>query len=648
MPVRASSRYKGKAPSAYCDCMEQGLCVATPPRRRSAERTRLIDRLLAIKDVAVAKNSEGVTALFTLATQMPHISGFKETGTPLHPQTFDEELAERTRVLGALAQNWDVVLATLLTGHQSDASAMMAEEEEEGGNLQDNTVQLDHFTYQVVSNGSVMMVGLLIRTINQAIATDSNQTAVACRFVRSVVRVFTVLSSGDVSDEHQKAAINVEEEDRKSKRGATEGTYTADSPALLVCRTIFNAFPALAIQELAENADAIVSPVRIGLVRPHASFGAEQSVRGSAQTSSFSYHYPVDDPDEVFSLLELGKPAITFREDESEPESESEEADSAARSQAPGDTERELAGGVNGDGEVRSSAAGYSLEWATRQFQLSKQDKRGGRRYESAGPGFASRHGHGKEPHGSSTVVRVEREIITMEYLSRLYSRLVKAALDIVGACNTVQPSKTCEEQVWSTSGPAGGMKMPDPEGCLLRQARLVLEQQLERTWVWLVSVLDSLEAQLLVGAKYVVRHSFIFKRPFEFRISNFYLCLVVLVYWLKVHSHTGYTDACRYATTMTVPSSTAEPGTQSTPGAKSEPRSEGRKSRRRRKESDKALALPLGQLNFRQYLLTLMRGHSGEHGGSMPEVDVSSTQVRFRIRCVIFLWCITDCRIVH
>jgi len=126
-------------------------------------------------------------------------------------------------------------------------------------------------------------------------------------------------------------------------------------------------------------------------------------------------------------------------------------------------------------------------------------------------------------------------------------------------------------------SSPCGGGRVPfelglaDPGGRLMKQSLQSAEQQLERTWMWLVAALDSFEAQLLSGAKY----------------------------------------AASVAAVATEPALSG--------GAKP--------PKRGRRHDGEKRPLPLGQLNFRQYLLTLMRSHSGEHGGALPVVDVSATK---------------------
>eukprot|EP00039_Didymoeca_costata_P006165 m.87981 g.87981 ORF g.87981 m.87981 type:complete len:2384 (-) comp13135_c0_seq1:65-7216(-) len=561
-------RYKGRAPSAYCDCEEQGLCRACHPRPESAQRKALIDRLSEIDFMITAKNRDEETVLFSLVTRLPDLIDFGAQGSPVNSKNYQNEIQLRQKTLASMICNWKAVSATILIGYRMDPNKM--DDSMDLEEFQDNTVLLDHFTFHLVSNHDAGTVALFIRTLNNAIAESKTNMDIVCRFVRSVVRVYTVMCSGDLVDPLQALARAEEGED--STKDADEGAYKPDSIALIHCRAIFMALPALSLQELAENADAIISPVRIGLVRPHAPFKEEQNARNATQDSIVSYHYPVDDPDEVFSTLELGK-AATPR---------ARKLASLLRKQVSRANEDDDMPSKESDSEIPKDfqdASLTKLEWATRQYQLiTRRDKRQRRGNEPQGA-FGQRSAPRKDGNSGDSAVTLEQPTTTMEYLARLYTRIVKMLVDIV---SSTEEDRANDSSNKSPSPLVHPMVMSDPGKAIMNQSTRVLEQQLERTWIWLASTMDSLEAQLLSGLR--------------------------------------YTDGVPQSTEPTQ----AEKGTK--PAAHRPQSSKPRHRRRDGLENAKGPG-PLGQLNFRQYLLTLMRGHSGEHGDILPAVDVSATK---------------------
>ena len=566
-------RYKGIAPTAYCDCREQGLCKAMKPRIKSDSRRNLLLQFLSVEQLVVAKNCDTETPLFTLATQLPSLVEFFSGGKAPKQKEAADEIAERTHALRLLVQSWPAVRATLLAGLLADDSSE-DNVDENADLLQDSTVLLDHFTYRLVADGTSEIVALFVQTLIKAIADDDGNIAVVCRFVRSAVRVYTVLSSGKLEGTSTTAGEpQLMPGARAAAARGNGGVYIPDSPAMVHCLTVFAAFPALAIQELAENADAIIAPVRVGLVKAHAAFGAENT-RMSLQESVSVHggHFPVTDPDEVFSPFEFGKSATPSSRQVA---AEAAERFAVAEALVGGSEDAATAAGgiAGGDGDggggVAAAAANdarmfASMSWATRQYHLKNERRMqdiGGSRHDPHSMGrYRSHHASGHHASGrgeSAGGARLEDATTSMEHVCRLYARLVKVSTDIITK-STPKGSGAASAAVQNSA-----ISMPDHRGRLMSQSVMVMEQQLERTWMWLAGALDSIEAQLLKGSHLVQQ-------------------------------------------------STAVP-----PGPRRA------RQQHRREQSGR----PLGQLNFREYLLSLMRGHSSEHGAFMPSIDVSATK---------------------
>lgn len=119
---------------------------------------------------------------------------------------------------------------------------------------QDGTTFLDRFAHCLLVKGTQEMLDtILVTLIRQAQMAGKRQEAekVIERFVRSVVRVYVGLLG----------AV-----------GPNGGKKKTVSNSVLRCRRVFQALVTHSVRELAEAADALMVPVRLGIIRPTASF----------------------------------------------------------------------------------------------------------------------------------------------------------------------------------------------------------------------------------------------------------------------------------------------------------------------------------------------------------------------------------------
>jgi len=182
--------------------------------------------------------------------------------------------------------------------------------------------------------------------------------------------------------------------------------------------------------------------------------------------------------------------------------------------------------------------------------------------------------GSGGGPEGDSRrqdAGSIETPTVTIENLARLFSRIVKAMSDVsLGTLGDADGGLSgAAVATVGLKAPTPG-HMADPGGLLMRQAVSVMRGQMERTWQWLCATLDALEAQLRTGVRFLAANE---------------------------NVETDYSEL--------------------------------RHTRRpsRRKQSQRARDDPaqlLGRTAFQQYLLSIMRAHSGEHFDTMPALDVS------------------------
>ena len=106
--------------------------------------------------------------------------------------------------------------------------------------------------------GLLLLTTLITEMENKAWWNRQQENRLAaCRFVHSVVRVFLVFSMEIAPQSGE-------------KKGATASSSSASlaSQSLMKCKRVFQALINLAIGELCEAADALIVPVRLGVIRP--------------------------------------------------------------------------------------------------------------------------------------------------------------------------------------------------------------------------------------------------------------------------------------------------------------------------------------------------------------------------------------------
>ncbi|KAK2568064.1 E3 ubiquitin-protein ligase UBR5 [Acropora cervicornis] len=135
---------------------------------------------------------------------------------------------------------------------------------------QPGTVRLDAFTHCLLAKCAPEILDPLLLTLRTAIENSPDpykceETTLALRFIRSVARVFVVLSS-------QMAPPN-----GKRKVGVVQ--------PLMKCRRVFQSLSSLAIPELVKVADALLAPVRLGICLPAQPFSLLSSTLEATQSS---------------------------------------------------------------------------------------------------------------------------------------------------------------------------------------------------------------------------------------------------------------------------------------------------------------------------------------------------------------------------
>ncbi|XP_068628932.1 E3 ubiquitin-protein ligase hyd isoform X10 [Battus philenor] len=267
-------KLKRTSPTAYCDCWEKCRCKALVGGNWAA-RCDLLARLARDTQLATHFNSRGESILLflvqTVGRQAVEQRQFragggrgrgprKQPGSDAEVDAPDHDLEPprfARRALLHLLGDWAAVEAAVMCG----ATCSDGDNRPGSPSLnQSGTTLLDKFTHALIVKCTNDMLDTLLHTLIREQQNDSvpgraeRAREVARRFVRSVARIFVIFS--------------VEMAPGAAKK---KGPLSITS-SLVRCRRVFAALVALAVEELVEAADALLAPVRLGVVRPTAPF----------------------------------------------------------------------------------------------------------------------------------------------------------------------------------------------------------------------------------------------------------------------------------------------------------------------------------------------------------------------------------------
>jgi len=464
-------------------------------------------------------------------------------------------LAETARVLKALASYWDAIEATVMAGNLSiDPSSGQAE-----------SCQLDAFVFRLLTPGLSSVLTQFLKTLAEHWHKKD------ARFVRSVVRIYSVLLADAAADDSQgndEASVLKEEVDMSEVRAAQ----------LKSCRDVFILFPSVALSELAEASDAVVVPVRLGLVLPDVGFASSGANGGAIghgnvsdskgapkvrmDVSNTLSEYVAGLPPSPFAARQASLSSIRLTTAAAAERAERSERASASRRRGAHNqsTSRSTSAQASSSSRDRDARSEPPLSWAMGRYLRERSAAE-----EAAAAQHGPRHrgrSRGLEVLDKSSshkdAVNVDADVSCQAgHLGRLWNRLVKSMVDLA---LEAQPGPI------ESSRQAGKSKEGGSMDSSLRDAFITMEMQLERTWVWLCTLLDSTEAQLR-------------------------------------HGQAVIDDFPAQASGRSSPERALSPGVGPAAGvieSTSRPSS---------------------------FLLSLLRAHAGEHGAQIPTFDVSATQ---------------------
>lgn len=203
----------------------------------------------------------------------------------LEPPRFARKALER------LLGDWNAVRSMIQTGAENEINlnsmhSQIFYEDSDSKNLyinsQSGTIMLDKFTHILFFRCNSEPLDQLLATLTNELQNDAvagrieEAQKVARRFVRSVSRVFVIYSI------------------EKSNNPDKQRNSSLQARHMLAYRRVFTDLIKFAIEELVEIADALIAPVRLGVVRP---------------TAPFQLTSTTNDADDLFSVEPLAPTA---------------------------------------------------------------------------------------------------------------------------------------------------------------------------------------------------------------------------------------------------------------------------------------------------------------------------------------------------
>ncbi|EDV98558.1 E3 ubiquitin-protein ligase hyd [Drosophila grimshawi] len=300
-------KLKRTAPTAYCDCWEKCKCKALIAGNLT-KRFALLCKLVSSTDLVTKFNSKGESILLFLiqtvgrqiveqrqyrfSVRVRNVSnntgsanGSNTVITNRKPSSLDidsdmpdhdlEPPKFARKALERLLIDWQAVRSMIMSGaERNEANANVHGNPGDGGNSesfnvfmqsQHGSTLIDKFTHSLIvkctSDHLDTLLLTLVRELQNFLVVDRCKEAeeVARRFVRSVARVFVI--------------FNLEKQPNPDKRKS----HTSCNKYVQSCVKVFQTLHKISIEELCEVSEALIAPVRLGVVRPTAPFTMSSS-----------------------------------------------------------------------------------------------------------------------------------------------------------------------------------------------------------------------------------------------------------------------------------------------------------------------------------------------------------------------------------
>lgn len=270
---------KQTAPTAYCDCWEKCACKTLVAGSQN-DRMALLTSLLRLGGQMVTQpNSNGEHILYFLAatasrqqhefrqyqrviersgTSSSQRQAIKEAAEHAHVDIGQEPPKFARRALEKVLGEW-LAVKSLLIADKTETDEERFVQEQWG------STRLDRFTHLLLTKcgneALTTLLDTLTRNVQNPTTADEAKLA-ARRFIRSVARIFVVISMETSPSTSSRKGIG--------SRAALANSMLSTS--INKARTVFKHLLPLAVEELCEISDALITPVRLGVAKPTAPF----------------------------------------------------------------------------------------------------------------------------------------------------------------------------------------------------------------------------------------------------------------------------------------------------------------------------------------------------------------------------------------
>ncbi|XP_030371392.1 E3 ubiquitin-protein ligase hyd isoform X3 [Scaptodrosophila lebanonensis] len=292
-------KLKRTAPTAYCDCWEKCKCKALIAGNLT-KRFALLCKLISCTDLVTKFNSKGESILLFLIqtvgrqiveqrqyrfnVRVRNVSNNGSAGNGASAATssrksssldIDNDMPDHDleppkfarKALERLLIHWDAVRSMVMCGAEKNDTNSQNPEENLNVFLQSQqgSTLLDKFTHSLIVKCTSDHLDTLLLTLVREMQNfrlrgrSSEAEEVARRFVRSVSRVFVI--------------FNLEKQPNPEKRK----NHSTCSKYVQSCVKVFQTLHRISIEELCEVSEALIAPVRLGVVRPTAPFTTTSS-----------------------------------------------------------------------------------------------------------------------------------------------------------------------------------------------------------------------------------------------------------------------------------------------------------------------------------------------------------------------------------
>uniref|UniRef100_A0A1I7X6L1 UBR-type domain-containing protein n=1 Tax=Heterorhabditis bacteriophora TaxID=37862 RepID=A0A1I7X6L1_HETBA len=301
-------KLKRTSPTAYCDCWEKCPCKALVAGNQEKREFLLTELLKKTKLHELTNNRGEHVMLFlarTIGRQQNEQANYpKRRRNPAGTSTGDASSTPEHDLdppkfaqfaLKSCLQEWDVVKSLACVGIRGFENDQPVMEDVLHINSQSGSSHIDKFVFTLLSKCcdkyAHQLIDCLINMVNteRGPNRDSMVDKVVARYVRSVIRLYVmcillspVAAATAIAGEAPSGTNSLDRRHvyqtipfsgflsivRKDSQCGRESKNQAIAPMVLRCRTVLLRLSAYSGVELAAAADAVLVPVRLGVLRP--------------------------------------------------------------------------------------------------------------------------------------------------------------------------------------------------------------------------------------------------------------------------------------------------------------------------------------------------------------------------------------------